>query len=82
MSDFTTQYGTNIAGTITAALIFGIAWCAKNKCKHSKCAVNSRCFKCSADDETTIRRLPVDVHRPPGSQRGVSSDSGTTFFFT
>ena len=69
MSDFTTQYGTNIAGTITAALIFGVAWCAKNKCKHSKCAINSKCFKCSADDETTIRenpqmpRLPV---RPEG----------------
>ena len=66
MTDFTPQYGTNIAGTITAALIFGVAWCVKNKCKHSKCAVNSKCFKCSADDETTIRKMPRLPVRPEG----------------
>lgn len=53
-----TQYGTNVAGTITAAVIFGIIWCVKNKCKHSVCAVDSGCIKCSADDKTTIRKKP------------------------
>ena len=58
MSDFTSQYGTSTAGTLTAAVIFGIAWLVRNKCKHSHCAINSCCFKCEADDETTLHKLP------------------------
>ena len=51
------QYGTNVAGTITAAVIFGVAWCVKNKCRHSQCALNlGGCLKCSADDrKNTVR---------------------------
>ena len=52
------NYGTNVAGTITAAVIFGIIWCVKNKCKHSECAVDSGCLKFSADDKNTIRKSP------------------------
>ena len=57
-SNFAKEYGTNIAGTITAAIIFGIAWCVKNRCRHMKCAVNSKCIQCSADDTDTIREPP------------------------
>ena len=68
---FVQEYGTNIAGTITAALIFGIAWCVKNKCRHSKIAINSGCIKCEADDTVTIREDP----RPP-LRRIQSRDEG------
>ena len=69
MSSFDfTSYGTNVAATITGAIIFGAAWVCKNKCKHSKCAIDSNCFKCSADDADTIRdpiemknRLPTSL---------------------
>jgi len=61
MSSFDfTSYGTNVAGTITAAVIFGAVWICKNKCKHSQCAIDSRCFKCSADDSDTIRD-PIEL---------------------
>ena len=68
------SYGTNIAATVTAALIFGVAWCVKNKCKHSKCAVNSKCITCSADDTDTIR----EIKRRPSItlERVVSRDEG------
>ena len=61
---FVQEYGTNIAGTITAALIFGIAWCVKNKCRHSKIAINSGCIQCEADDTVTIREDPRN-NAPP-----------------
>lgn len=65
------SYGTNIAATVTTALIFGVAWCVKNKCKHSKCAVNSKCITCSADDTDTIHRRPSIT-----LERVVSRDEG------
>ena len=64
--DFT-SYGTNVAGTITAAIIFGAAWICKNKCKHSKCAIDSGCFKFSADDADTIRGIDLKT-RPNTSE--------------
>ena len=51
-------YGQNLAATITAAIIFGVAWLVRNKCKHSRCALNSKCIQCSADDLDTIREPP------------------------
>jgi len=78
-------YGQNLAATITAAIIFGVAWVVRNKCKHSKCAVNSKCIQCSADDIETIRENPrakaptrrpsVELNRPP-LRRIVSRDEG------
>lgn len=55
---FIQEYGTNVAGTITAAIIFGLIWCVKNKCRHSKFAIDSGCIKCEADDTVTIREDP------------------------
>ena len=62
------QYGTTVAGSVTAAVIFGVAWCVRNKCKHSRCAVDSGCLKFSADDKDTIRERPGGEahHDPPG----------------
>ena len=76
-------YGQNLAATITAAIIFGVAWLVRNKCKHSKCAINSKCIQCSADDLDTIRENPraptrrrpsVEI-RPP-LRRIVSREEG------
>ena len=58
MSDFTSQYGTNLAATVTMAIIAGIIWCVKNKMRHSQCQMDTRCFKCSADDKSTLRTQP------------------------
>ena len=61
-------YGQNLAATITAAIIFGVAWLVRNKCKHSRCALNSKCIQCSADDLDTIREPPPRdwrARRPP-----------------
>ena len=76
-------YGQNLAATITAAIIFGVAWLVRNKCKHSQCAVNSKCIQCSADDIDTIREQPPTrqrswARRPsvPSLKRVVSRDEG------
>ena len=75
-------YGQNLAATITAAIIFGVAWLVRNKCKHSACAIDSKCIKCSADDLDTIRELPVRKrsvgipNRLPPMIRVVSRDEG------
>ena len=52
------NYGSSLASLVTFSVFAGIAWVCKNKCKHSKFAIDSGCFKFSADDETrrsTIR---------------------------
>ncbi len=78
-------YGQNLAATISAAIIFGVAWLVRNKCKHSTCAINSKCIQCSADDLDTIREDPrptrrpsVEIQRPrrPKIIRVISRDEG------
>ena len=75
-------YGQNLAATITAAIIFGVAWLVRNKCKHSKCAIDSKCIQCSADDIDTIRENPHSTRRRPSVEirpplrRIVSRDEG------
>ena len=58
MSDFTSQYGTNLAATVTMLIIAGIIWCVKHKLRHSQCSMDTRFFKCSADDKSTLRSQP------------------------
>ena len=58
MTDFTSQYGTNLAATLTMLAVAGIVWCVKNKCKHSACEFHNSWFECSADDKSTIRSQP------------------------
>ena len=59
--DTLSSYGTNLASILTVAALGGIAWCAKNKCKHSKCALDSGCLKIEADDETRRSTLRAEV---------------------
>ena len=63
------NYGTNLASILTFSALAGIAWCAKNKCKHSKCDLDSGCLKISADDEarkSTIREEILQELREEG----------------
>ena len=63
-------YGSSLLGTLTVAVIAGVAWCVKNKLKHSECALDSKCLKIKSheDDETrnTIRRELMDELRREG----------------
>ena len=64
------EYGTSILGALTVAAIAGIAWCVKNKLKHSRCALDSGCLKVSSreDEETrnTIRNEILEQLRREG----------------
>jgi len=63
-------YGGSVLGALTVAAVAGVAWCAKNKLKHSTCDVDTGCLKLSSheDDETrnTIRREILDELRRDG----------------
>lgn len=63
-------YGSNVLGALTVGLIAGVAWCVRNKFKHSNCELNSGCLKVSSheDDHTrnTIRREILDQLREEG----------------
>jgi len=63
-------YGDSLLGTLTVAAVFGVAWCVRNKLKHSKCDLDSGCLKISSheDDDTrsTIRKEILDELRREG----------------
>ena len=46
-----------ILSGIGGVLVTGIAFCVKNKCKHSKYELNSGCFKMSASEDERERSL-------------------------
>lgn len=63
-------YGSSLLGTLTVAAVAGVAFCVKNKFKHSECSLDSGCLKVKSheDDETrnTIRRELMDELRAEG----------------
>ena len=63
-------YSSNVLGALTVAGIAGIAYCVKNKLKHSECDFNTKCLKIRSheDSETrnTIRREILDELRRDG----------------
>ena len=65
-----TGYSSNVLGALTVAGIAGIAYCVKNKLKHSECDFNTKCLKIRSheDSETrnTIRREVLDELRRDG----------------
>ena len=63
-------YGSSILGSLTVVVVGGVAWCVKNKLKHSEC--DSGCLKVkSHEDDTrnTIRRELMDELRREGFLR-------------
>ena len=63
-------FGSNVLGALTVAGMAGIAYCVKNKMKHSECDLNMPCLKIRSheDDETrnTIRQEVLDELRKDG----------------
>ena len=63
-------YGGSVLGALTVAAVAGVAWCARNKFKHSKCDIDTGCLKMSTheDDETrnTIRNEILEELRRDG----------------
>ncbi len=66
-------FGSNVLGALTVAGMAGIAYCVKNKMKHSECDLNMPCLKIRSheDDETrnTIRQEVLDELRKEGLLR-------------
>ena len=66
-------FGSNVLGALTVAGMAGIAYCVKNKMKHSECDLNMPCLKIRSheDDETrnTIRQEVLDELRKDGLLR-------------
>ena len=65
-----TGYSSNVLGALTVAGIAGVAWCVRNKLKHSECDFNTKCLKIRSheDSETrnTIRKEVLDELRKEG----------------
>ena len=63
-------YGQNVLGAMTVAIIAGVAWCVRNKFKHSNCELDSGCLKVTSHEDeegrNTIRREILDQLRAEG----------------
>ena len=46
------SYSGSLLGTATIAIFLGISWFCKNKCRHSKCKLNSKCLEISSEEDT------------------------------
>ena len=53
-------YGSNVLGALTIAVVGGVAWCVKNKLKHSKCALHSGCIDIEAQEDSKTRKSVRD----------------------
>ena len=63
------NYSGSLLGTATVAIIFGVSWLCKNKLKHSKCRLNSKCLEISSQEDSlrnTIRQELMDELRREG----------------
>ena len=49
-------YSSNLLASVTVAIIAGVAWCVKNKLKHSKCALHSGCLDIEAQEDSKTRK--------------------------
>ena len=61
-------YGQNLAALVTFSVFAGIGWLCKNRMKHSKCKVNSRCFEFEADGNDTVHERPNKLPRVEGEE--------------
>ena len=53
------EYSGSLLGSLTVAVVLGVAWCARNKLKHSKCAIDSKCLKISTQEDEVTRRSTI-----------------------
>ena len=53
-------YSSNLLASLTLAAVAGIAYCVKNKLKHSKCALHSGCIDIEAQEDSKTRKSVRD----------------------
>jgi len=53
-------YSSNLLASLTLAAVAGVAWCVKNKLKHSKCALHSGCIDIEAQEDSKTRKSVRD----------------------
>ena len=49
-------YSSNLLASLTLAAVAGVAYCVKNKLKHSKCALHSGCLDIEAQEDSKTRK--------------------------
>ena len=62
-------FGNTVLGGITLTVFLAVGWCVRNKLKHSRCDLDSKCLKISSrEDErkSTIRKEVLDELRREG----------------
>ena len=66
---------SNLKGSTMANVITGLFlmtfWILKNKCKHSQCKVQNRCFTCSIKENDEERDCERGQRGPRDAQEGV-----------
>ena len=53
-------YSSNLLASLTLAAVAGVAYCVKNKLKHSKCALHSGCLDIEAQEDSKTRKSVRD----------------------
>jgi hypothetical protein len=62
-------YGNTVLGGITLTVFVAVGWCVKNRMKHSRCDLDSKCLKFSTREDgrkSTIRKEVLDELRRDG----------------
>ena len=53
-AEFLNNIKGGVLANIATGIMFIILWVLKNKCKHSKCKVQNRCFTCSIKEDDSV----------------------------
>ena len=54
-------YSGSFLGTATVAVILGVSWLCKNKLKHSKCKLNSKCLEISSQEDSLRNTVRLEI---------------------
>ena len=75
-------YSSNLLASVTVAIIAGVAWCVKNKLKHSKCALHSGCIDIEAQEDSKTRKSVrddiIDELKREGLYKGPRRDASAS----
>ena len=54
-------YSGSFLGTATVAVILGVSWLCKNKLKHSKCKLDSKCLQISSQEDSLRNTVRLEI---------------------
>lgn len=54
-NEFLKQFSGSAAANVVLMICVGLYKLIESRCKHSRCSSNTSCFKCSVDNDQTIR---------------------------